>query len=200
MQVRHVGCVCQRFMCNQPPLVVCRQAVAKLQQATAATRKEVDWQAQLDALVDARRLIAHHTEVRVCVCLCCVLLSSHPDVLRMQLVQSVRQVADVPRGKTHCCGFTGVHAHTPAFMTYRHDVGIIIVSCCCPQVLRPPAARELVLAALPSVDDLRSTTSRMALLFFQVSLGARGGGCSHTHMYVMICLWRTHCVQCDTPE
>lgn len=35
------------------------------------------------------------------------------------------------------------------------------------QVLRP-SARELVLAALPGVDELRSTTSRMALLFFQV--------------------------------
>jgi hypothetical protein len=44
------------------------------------------------------------------------------------------------------------------------------------QFLRP-SARELVLAALPAVDDLRSTTSRMALLFFQVgrsrSLGTR---------------------------
>lgn len=35
------------------------------------------------------------------------------------------------------------------------------------QVLRP-SARELVLAALPGIDELRSTTSRMALLFFQV--------------------------------
>lgn len=35
-----------------------------------------------------------------------------------------------------------------------------------PQVLRH-STRELVLAALPAVDELRSTTSRMALLFFQ---------------------------------
>lgn len=41
----------------------------------------------------------------------------------------------------------------------------------CAQVLRP-SARELVLAALPGVDELRSTTSRMALLFFQVRLEA----------------------------
>jgi hypothetical protein len=34
-----------------------------MQTANAATRKEINWQAQLDALVDARRLIAHHTEV-----------------------------------------------------------------------------------------------------------------------------------------
>jgi hypothetical protein len=39
----------------------------------------------------------------------------------------------------------------------------------CPQVLRP-SARELILAALPAVDELRSTTSRMALLFFQVTM------------------------------
>jgi hypothetical protein len=37
------------------------------------------------------------------------------------------------------------------------------------QVLRP-SARELILAALPAVDELRSTTSRMALLFFQVTV------------------------------
>lgn len=30
------------------------------------------------------------------------------------------------------------------------------------------SARELVLAALPAVDELRSTTARMAMLFFQV--------------------------------
>jgi hypothetical protein len=41
----------------------------------------------------------------------------------------------------------------------------------CAQVLRP-SVRELVLAALPGVDELRSTTSRMALLFFQVRLEA----------------------------
>lgn len=31
------------------------------------------------------------------------------------------------------------------------------------------AAHELVLAALPAVEELRSTTARMALLLFQVS-------------------------------
>lgn len=35
------------------------------------------------------------------------------------------------------------------------------------QVLRP-AAHELVLAALPAVEELRSTTARMGLLLFQV--------------------------------
>jgi hypothetical protein len=49
--------VCSSFSC-------CRQAVAKLQAANSATRMNIDWQGQLDALVDARRLIAHHTEVR----------------------------------------------------------------------------------------------------------------------------------------
>lgn len=37
--------------------------MSRLQQANSATRKEVDWQAQLDALLDARRLLAHHPEV-----------------------------------------------------------------------------------------------------------------------------------------
>lgn len=31
-----------------------------------------------------------------------------------------------------------------------------------------PGAHELVLAALPAVEELRSTTARMALLLFQV--------------------------------
>lgn len=41
----------------------CRQTITKLQQANVATRKEIDWQAQLDALTDARRLLAHHLDV-----------------------------------------------------------------------------------------------------------------------------------------
>lgn len=48
-----------------------RQAVSKMQTANAATRKEINWQAQLDALVDARRLLAHHTEV------CATILMHH---------------------------------------------------------------------------------------------------------------------------
>lgn len=61
--------------------VMHRQAVSKMQTANAATRKEINWQAQLDALVDARRLLAHHTEVR---------LPLHPvKLLRFALVHPV---------------------------------------------------------------------------------------------------------------
>eukprot|EP00775_Hariotina_reticulata_P004304 gene4304-4556_t len=72
-----------------------RQAISKCQQSNTAARKELDWQGQLEALMDARRLAAHHVEV-----------------------------------------------------------------------LRT-AAHELVLAALPAVEELRSTTARVALQLFQ---------------------------------
>jgi hypothetical protein len=41
----------------------CRQVISKLQACNAATRKELDWQGQQDALTEARRLVAHHPEV-----------------------------------------------------------------------------------------------------------------------------------------
>jgi hypothetical protein len=37
--------------------------IAKCQQSNTAARKELDWQGQLEALMDARRLVAHHAEV-----------------------------------------------------------------------------------------------------------------------------------------
>jgi hypothetical protein len=40
-----------------------RQVIAKCQQSNTAARKELDWQGQLEALMDARRLVAHHAEV-----------------------------------------------------------------------------------------------------------------------------------------
>ncbi|WIA17459.1 hypothetical protein OEZ85_014304 [Tetradesmus obliquus] len=72
-----------------------RQVIAKCQQSNTAARKELDWQGQLDALTDARRLTAHHAEV--------VMAASH----------------------------------------------------------------ELVLAVLPAVEELRSTTARVALQLLQ---------------------------------
>ncbi|WIA37680.1 hypothetical protein OEZ86_014574 [Tetradesmus obliquus] len=72
-----------------------RQVIAKCQQSNTAARKELDWQGQLEALTDARRLTAHHAEV--------VMAASH----------------------------------------------------------------ELVLAVLPAVDELRSTTARVALQLLQ---------------------------------
>jgi hypothetical protein len=48
------------------------------------------------------------------------------------------------------------------------------------QVMRP-SARELVLSALPAVDELRSTTARMALLFFQVCCTLLSGPCCSGH-------------------
>jgi thiamine biosynthesis protein ThiC len=40
-----------------------RQVIAKCHQSNTAARKELDWQGQLEALMDARRLVAHHAEV-----------------------------------------------------------------------------------------------------------------------------------------
>ena len=39
-----------------------RRTLAKLQACNAAARKELDWVCQTEALVDARRLVAHHPE------------------------------------------------------------------------------------------------------------------------------------------
>jgi len=59
------------------------------------------------------------------------------------------------------------------------EFGASVAACCwCLQVLRS-AAHELVLAALPAVDELRSTTARVALQLFQVRLcgGLRDAPC-----------------------
>jgi hypothetical protein len=100
--------------------------VSKLQQANTAARKEMDWQAQLEALLDARRLAAHHAEVSV------------------------------------ACASGGPRTHTMSCTDACMPDAVVAL-----QVLRP-AARELIQAALPAVEELRSTTARMAIMLFQV--------------------------------